>query len=524
MNNIVKAQPDDTYRVFIPIEDTELMKSVEVDANGDYIVQGVMTSDEKDEEDDSISPEGMDCSYFLSKGWVKYEHGNAPQQFIGEPLEVRVGRFKHPTLSKSVNGVFVKARLFAQRELAKQAVTMLQDLQKSHTTRRMGWSIEGNVKERDRKTGKIVKSVLRNVVLTLNPVNTSTWAELSKSFAKNHEVTIDMEMDKSMDLSGAAAIMPQSLEGSTVQVAGDDQEKWIKLFRDFVKSFKLSKSLQDKLIASPPGAVGMTAYKYALGEDLDNEAAYEFAAYIAARHDVLKSLFGTNKHGGESMKSNKIESLLDDELEELRKSLNDEENDDPEEDGDSKKDDDEDDDDENDDCCDDKTEKSIKSDFAKSLAGSVDGAQEAFEVSEFLVGIADQIGFNMDGFAKSMAHMTKQSNVIVKALTSTLEAVQGLTAKVEDLEAENSDLKKSLGELLERPVGRKSVVNGREVNTLTKGINKGSVALNRAKIGDILMKSFEKGDLAGSEISRFEAGVSLSQLNLPASVKEELGM
>jgi hypothetical protein len=34
---------DDTYRLFVPIEDHDLLKSVEVDENGDYIVKGVMT-------------------------------------------------------------------------------------------------------------------------------------------------------------------------------------------------------------------------------------------------------------------------------------------------------------------------------------------------------------------------------------------------------------------------------------------------------------------------------------------------
>ncbi|MDQ0719800.1 hypothetical protein QF049_001061 [Paenibacillus sp. W4I10] len=169
----------DTFRLFVP-----LSKSVEVDDKGDYIVQGVISSDDTDEQQDSISPEGMDTNYFLDKGWIKWEHGNAPNQFIGEPVEVKIGQFEHPTLNKSVNGVFVKGRLFANRDLAMQAVVAIEDLQKSQSSRSVGWSIEGGVVERDRQTGKIIKSVLRNVVLTMNPVNTMTYAELVKSFTK----------------------------------------------------------------------------------------------------------------------------------------------------------------------------------------------------------------------------------------------------------------------------------------------------------------------------------------------------
>ncbi|URJ36601.1 hypothetical protein MF625_001020 [Paenibacillus polymyxa] len=169
----------DTFRLFVPLE-----KSVEMDANGDYIVQGIISSDDTDEQADSITPDGMDTSYFLSKGWIKWEHGNDPDQFIGEPETVHVGKFNHPTLNKSVNGVFIKGRLYANREMSLKAVVAIEDLQKSHSTRRVGWSIEGGVVERDRQTGKIIKSVLRNVVLTMNPVNTMTYAELVKSFTK----------------------------------------------------------------------------------------------------------------------------------------------------------------------------------------------------------------------------------------------------------------------------------------------------------------------------------------------------
>jgi hypothetical protein len=216
---------DDTYRLFVPIEDHDLLKSVEVDENGDYIVKGVMTSEDKDEEDDSITPEGMDCSYFLEKGWIKYEHGNRPEQFIGEPIEVKVGQFEHPTLLKLVKGILIKGRLFAQRELARQAVKAIEDLQKSNTKRKMGWSIEGGVRERDRKTQKITKSIIRNVVLTMNPVNTMTWAELAKSFDKHNEVTVSIEVpeipeapehtevQKALNVAAVEPINRQSIEG-----------------------------------------------------------------------------------------------------------------------------------------------------------------------------------------------------------------------------------------------------------------------------------------------------------------------
>jgi hypothetical protein len=530
----------DTYHVWVPIEDHDLLKSVSIDENGDFIVQGVISSDDMDEEDDSITPEGMDCSYFLTKGWIKYEHGNQPNQFIGEPLEVRVGQFEHPTTLKAVSGIFVKGKLFASREMTRQAVQTIEDLQKSNTKRRMGWSIEGNVKERCRKTGKVLKSILRNVVLTMNPVNTVTWAELAKSFAKNHEVEVNMELDKSMDVSAIAEVMPQSIEGTKVQTA-DPQEEWVKLFRKFVKDNALNKSLRKQFVTSTEGEVGINSYIFAKQNGLAYDEACEFASYIAERQEILKSLMG--KIGGETMsqeeKSN-LAKLLDSDLDELQKSLemDDEtseeeteelnkshgEKEDDSEDTDSDDDsdnDDSDDDEEEDD--DEEMEKSASSELRKSLE---EDHGQAFEVTEFLGAWVDEVGFNLEGLQKSMGNMTKQQTVLVKSLASVVTVVREMTQQLEEVKTENVELRKSLGEVLERPVGRKSVVNNREATTLTKSLGDegNGKPLNRKQTQDVLEKSFEKGDLKGSEIARFEAGVPLNRLNLPESVKTQLGM
>ena len=546
-------QSPDSYHIWVPIEDHDLLKSVDVDENGDYIVQGVMTSDDVDEEKDSIDPEGMDCSYFLEKGWIKYEHGNRPEQFIGEPLEIRVGRFEHPTLKKSVHGIFVKGRLFANRELARQAVKTIQDLQKSNTKRRMGWSIEGHVKERCRKTGKILKSMLRNVVLTMNPVNTMTWVELAKSFAKNHQLEINMEeTSKSMDTDALHAITPQSIEG--YEPEKDPQEEWIKLFRKFVRENALKKSLRNKFITSTGGEIGVSAYIFAKQNGLDYKEAVEFASYIAEKQAILKSLFG--KIGGETMSDqakSMLASLLDTELEELQKSLeleddeaeeelqksagadddseddsNDEDMNDDEDtdDEDSDADDDEDADDEDSDEDDDEdVEKSFGSSLRKSLSEE-HGQAQAFEVSEFLTALVDELGYGMEGLQKSLMHMTKQQRTIVKSLSTVVTALQEVAQRMETLEAENEDLRKSLGEVLNRPIGRKSVVNQREVTTITKsmGTAEQGKPMTKVQVMEILEKSFEAGELSGSEVIRFNNGVPLEKLNLPPSVKAKLGL
>ena len=523
----------DSYSAWVPI-DNDLIKSIEIDENGDYIVQGVMTADNLDEEDDSIAPEGMDCSYFLDKGWVKYEHGNNPQQFIGEPLEVKIGQFTHPTRHEVVNGIFVKTRLFANRKLAQEAIQTMQDLQKSNTKRTMGWSIEGNVLKRN-SSGKVVRSVLRNLVLTMNPVNTITWAELAKSFAKNHELTINME--KSMDTAGAAAIMPQSLEGGTQ----DPQRDWLKLFREFCRSNFLQKSLRDEFVAGSRSAVGTMTYTFALENGLDNEEAYTFASYILDKQAILKSIFSTNFGGGAMAKTKDLAGLLDADLEELRKSLDLGTEDDDQltkstskgKDGskeheDAETDDEEDDEHESGDEGEDEPEednmkeKSLQMDFRKSLTSSEENAQ-ALEVSDFLSNMVDELGYSMDGLSKSLGLVSKQQMTMTKALIGAVDVIKSLSEKVEAMQTDNSELKKSLDGVMNLPIGRKGATSQRDITTLKKSLD-GKGELTRKQAGDILMKSFDAKLIPGSAVTRFEAGTPLQNLGLPDSVKAELGM
>ncbi|GGJ11385.1 hypothetical protein [Paenibacillus hunanensis] len=213
----------DSFRLFVPLE-----KSIDMDGAGDYIVEGVMSSDDTDEQNDSITPAGMDTSYFLDKGWIKWEHGNTPDQFIGEPLDVRIGEFQHPVTQKSINGVYLKGKLYANRNLTMQAVVAMEDLQKSQSSRRVGWSIEGGVVERCKQTGKILKSVLRNVVLTMNPVNTVTYAELVKSFNQGDETYMttnnqDPQGQESNDITVALAGLSKSMT-QIIKQNGETQE------------------------------------------------------------------------------------------------------------------------------------------------------------------------------------------------------------------------------------------------------------------------------------------------------------
>ena len=314
-------------------------------------------------------------------------------------------------------------------------------------------------------------------------------------------------------------------------VEPDVQENWLKLFREFCKQNFLQKAIRTKFIAGSPSTAGMMAYTFALSQGLDNEEAFQFASYISDRQAILKSFFSTNFGGGDMGKQETLADLLDADLGELRKSLG-TENEELQDDelmkstskGKKGKDDDENDDEaeDEDDGDDEGTEKSLKTDFSKSLAENPENAQ-ALEVSDFLLNISEEIGYAMDGFTKSLGHVAKQQASSTKALITAIDVVKSLTEKVEGLQAENSELKKSLDGVMNLPIGRKGAVSQREITTIKKSLD-GKPLLTRPQVGAVLMKSFEAKLIPGSTVTRFEAGVGIDHLNLPDTVLAELGL
>ena len=527
--DIEQIRKEDTYQVWVPITD-DLLKSVETDENGDYIVQGVMTSDDKDEEGDNIEPHGMDCSYFLQKGWIKYEHGKNPDQFIGEPLEVKVGQFKHPRQDKLVKGIHVKGRLFAARKLTMQAIEAINDLQKSNTKRCMGWSIEGGVKERCKTTGRIVKSVLRNVVLTMNPVNTMTFAELCKSFAPNHELTIDMA-DKSMDTGTIAEVMPQSVEGTApkCKCGKDDCDCKKKRFRSTTKEFitraLASVKLRKSFLTSTCDH-RLMAYSFGVHKGLSHSEAEEFASYIAGRQEVIKSILTGGEKMGDVKDGTELTTLLDGDLDAIRKAISGESDEDEDEEGKKKKGEEDDEDADNeggesdgdaDNMGDEGADKAITSDLKKSLETT---QKEVFDVSDFLSDLTNEIGMSLDGMEKSIAQSTKKTDVLLKSIGTLLEVAKTQQANIDDL-------RKSIETMAGQPVGRRSMVSQKDVQTMTKGLDADGGERKiptRREFMAKLFKGLDAGAIRGDMITRFEGGVPVEKLGLTTDEKQYLGL
>ena len=187
------------FNFFVP---ATISKSRDSSGNEIMEVQGVASTIMRDLEGESLDPSGFEIDYFLKSGLLKWEHGKDPKSYIGTPTEARV---------TSNNEFFIKGRLWNDSETARSAYELAKTLEKSNSGRKIGWSIEGNSLEKSADGKNIPRARITNVVLTMNPVNTNTWAEIVKSNFKADY--IEPEFEKKTNYQGEACIF-SSIEGN----------------------------------------------------------------------------------------------------------------------------------------------------------------------------------------------------------------------------------------------------------------------------------------------------------------------
>ena len=193
----------------------DVLKST--DANSDeWRIGGYASTSSEDRQGDEIVQKGLDYDDFVNYGWFNFDHHN--DQILGYPDKDKCKIDSH--------GFYVEGTLLKGVEIAKNMWETAIALQKSGANRKLGFSVEGKVLQRN-ALGKIVKAKIYNVAITPNPVNTScTWDALVKSFTTNKD-DIDKALEAGHGDASGSAIVPESLESAfkTLSYAiGDDEE------------------------------------------------------------------------------------------------------------------------------------------------------------------------------------------------------------------------------------------------------------------------------------------------------------
>jgi hypothetical protein len=179
------------FNFFIPIDELEKAgDATGEDRYNNMVVQGCASTNDTDTDEQSLEPSGFDLSLFKSKGLINYEHQakKSPKAFIGEPLMALI----------KDNKLFVKAKLWAKSQLARDLWDTVDIMKQSGSSRKLAWSIEGTPLMADPvNPNRITKALITHIALTFMPKNGKTYADIVKGGlgveeALDYEIPVDV--------------------------------------------------------------------------------------------------------------------------------------------------------------------------------------------------------------------------------------------------------------------------------------------------------------------------------------------
>ena len=194
-----------SFDIYVPLERTYLKKNTDGSNNGEWYVRGYASTPSLDLQGDIIPPEAINIDYFIKSGWINANHSNKTADIIGVPTEgCRIDS----------KGMFVEAKLFKDNAKAQEYWELANNLSKTQTDRRLGFSIEGIIKKRNGNDNRIVEEVIiHNVAITANPANTeATWESFVKSWQTGTETNPENQKD-------SAALRVESLARAITELS-----------------------------------------------------------------------------------------------------------------------------------------------------------------------------------------------------------------------------------------------------------------------------------------------------------------
>jgi hypothetical protein len=251
------SMADKKFNIIVP---TELVKG----EDGDWKIMGLASTPSRDLQGEVIDQSGLDLTPIdMKKGIFNWDHKKGPENTIGV-----IDSYK-----KSKDGLWLQGRLLKNHSKAKAVYEIMTSLNKADVGR-MGMSIEGVIKERAGKDGKTIKkAVIHSCALTMNPVNTDTYASLIKSlneveFEKDEEPQVDSStqevefdradqpmfsanqvltiVEKALGVGAGQAAAPADRSGGDALVQSDmkEEDKKKKKKEDVEKCNEVAKSLK----------------------------------------------------------------------------------------------------------------------------------------------------------------------------------------------------------------------------------------------------------------------------------------
>lgn len=210
------------FSFVVPVD---LIKSRDAETHEEIrLIRGYASTEAQDRQDETLVQKGLDISDFVNHGYFNYDHDNSI--IMGYPTE----NCHIDEKGFWVEGILLKGIPQADRmwELAKA-------LKKSNAPRKLGFSVEGKVLER--QGNRITKAKIYHVALTASPVNTTcSWDAIVKSFNAPEPVSTIDKVSKALeagyetnpsDMEGGEVLKKESLSDSLKNLSYviDDEEK-----------------------------------------------------------------------------------------------------------------------------------------------------------------------------------------------------------------------------------------------------------------------------------------------------------
>lgn len=198
----------DSFNFFVPVTFEKAKRN-----NKEVVkIKGIASSSSAmDSDKETLFPIGFDYTPFLEKGFFNWDHQtkSRPTSIIGEP-----------TSAKVINGgrdFYVEGFLYPDSKEAQEVAELAKVLESNSSTRKLGYSIEGQVIKRDPfDEKKVLKARITGIAITPSPKNPNTLMSLMKG--EYDDLFVDEEeeeddLDKAMDVASNGHVVAESVEG-----------------------------------------------------------------------------------------------------------------------------------------------------------------------------------------------------------------------------------------------------------------------------------------------------------------------
>jgi hypothetical protein len=155
-------------------------------------VAGILSTEEEDQQGETVIQKGIDFGYFLEKGFFNEHHDKSIKGIIGYPEMVvpfRKGAELPDGSTAKANLTWVEGHLLKG---ARATDVWEKALELQGTPRRLGFSVEGKSRLRSEDERTILKSMVRHAAITHMPVNAGAGLH---AFAKAFEAAASADPD-----------------------------------------------------------------------------------------------------------------------------------------------------------------------------------------------------------------------------------------------------------------------------------------------------------------------------------------